>query len=115
MACKPSGGPSTSRSIMACRAVRAERSISPNELSGMGRGGTGLRGNRGAGWNNFTGAGRGGGATATGGGGAASNTTTGSGGAIVRGGNGCAQPRFTVGGGVRGAGVTTRRGVAERG
>lgn len=112
-ACKPRGGPRISRSMIACRTVREERSIAPNEATGISRGGAAFRGDGVGGGGEVAGSG-GGGTAATGTGGATSKTT-GSGGVVVRGGNGCVQLGFTFGGGVRGAGVTTRRRSAARG
>ena len=102
---------------MACRAPRAERSIVPNEESGMSRDGAALRSGETADGPDVSATGRGGGAAATGGGAGAASKTTGvrgggdrSSGVVTRGGRGCAQVRLTFGAGVRGAGVITRRG-----
>src|SRR5450432_1860244 len=101
--------------MMACRAVRAERSIAPNEESGTSRAGAALRSGETAGRTDASATGRGGGAAATGGGGGAASNTTGPGrggrssGVVTRGGRGCAQVRLAAAGLVRGVGVITRR------
>jgi hypothetical protein len=115
-ACKPRGGPSTSRRIIPWRTLLRLRSNVPNDWRGIARKGAA---GRGIGDGDGTMTGRGG-ARSMGG---ATSATTGSKGTVVggggsrslgvvtRGGKGCTQLRLALGlwaGGA--AGVTTRRG-----
>jgi hypothetical protein len=119
MASRPRGGPSTSRSTIACRMLPGLRSNAPNDPVGRVRDFSALlvvftSGTEAAG------TARGGvkvescgSAVATGGG--ATSITTGSGGVVVRGGNGCTKLRRTLGGRCGcGTGETAGRGATER-